>query len=312
MGTTKHCSGCTGGHMVSGDKLFVCTHRRKMFGGLRSCNITNITIPNGVKIIDDRAFYRCESLVNVSIPEGVTTIGAYAFYGCKYLRSVIIPRSVENIGAYAFYGCVNLADVTFLNDMTHMVVRTLLPSKNLRVYSSSGDGFVRQYCKSNKIKWKEADADKLALPALPAALKQTNAVDEVKDSAVYLAELDSLGRQLPNKELTARLTELITAANFVYDYIYENPGSERLLNKKFNEYYFPTLVKLIKAYYDMRGADRQSSEMSEKIEAAVGGIINAFKNQLDILYKDKSIDVLSDLDVLNHMLLLDGVKRNEY
>ena len=48
-----------------------------------------------------------------SIPEGVTVVGDYAFYGCEGLTGIAIPDSLTQIGDTAFCRCTNLATVNF-------------------------------------------------------------------------------------------------------------------------------------------------------------------------------------------------------
>ena len=63
-----------------------------------------MTIPNGVTVIGDHAFYYCDSLTSVTIPNSVTVISNYAFYACTNLASITIPNSVTNIGDNSFLG----------------------------------------------------------------------------------------------------------------------------------------------------------------------------------------------------------------
>ena len=73
--------------------------------------LTNVTIPNSVTSIGDRAFYGCIGLTSVTIPNSVTSIEGSAFYGCTGLASVTIPNSVKRIECMAFYGCSSLTSI---------------------------------------------------------------------------------------------------------------------------------------------------------------------------------------------------------
>ena len=98
----------------------------RAFGGCT--NLTSVTIPDGVTIIEDGystatastsdyypygggAFAGCSSLTNVTIPSSVTSVGTSAFRGCSGLTSVTIPDGVTSIGASAFSGCSSLTSV---------------------------------------------------------------------------------------------------------------------------------------------------------------------------------------------------------
>lgn len=76
--------------------------------------IKKVTIPNSVKIIEARAFWKCESLESVSLGDGVETIGEGAFCDCPKIESIIFPASVREIYANAFANCSNLKTVEFV------------------------------------------------------------------------------------------------------------------------------------------------------------------------------------------------------
>ena len=71
-----------------------------------------VTIPESVTAIGERAFINCTSLTSVTIPDGVTSIGESAFEYCESLTSVTIPNSVTAIGDEAFFYCTSLTSVT--------------------------------------------------------------------------------------------------------------------------------------------------------------------------------------------------------
>lgn len=97
---------------------------------------TSFTVPEGVKIIRDKAFYKCRKLTNVNFPSSLIEIrekafmydekiealvfnagleriekDAFSFCSSSKLTSVDIPSSVNYIGEYAFYNSSNI--VTF-------------------------------------------------------------------------------------------------------------------------------------------------------------------------------------------------------
>ena len=74
--------------------------------------MTDFVIPEGVTVIEDRAFAYCSTLKSITIPKSVTKIGNNAFFGCTNLTSVNIPDSVTSIGAGAFNGCSSLTSIT--------------------------------------------------------------------------------------------------------------------------------------------------------------------------------------------------------
>ena len=57
----------------------------------RNCSeLTEITIPDGVKKIGNSAFFNCSKLTEIVIPKTVTEIGINCFAGCSSLRSLVV------------------------------------------------------------------------------------------------------------------------------------------------------------------------------------------------------------------------------
>lgn len=104
---------------------------------------TSYTIPDGVTIINDKAFKNCSALTSVRISEGVTDIGisafnncigltnaeiadsvtdihSKAFQNCTALSGLTIPDGVKNIGSYAFGDCTNLTNIKIGSNVTNI------------------------------------------------------------------------------------------------------------------------------------------------------------------------------------------------
>ena len=62
-------------------------------------------VPSTVTDIGQNAFYSFESLSAITLPEGLKVIDDYAFYNCSSLKDCQLPSTVESIGRLAFYNC---------------------------------------------------------------------------------------------------------------------------------------------------------------------------------------------------------------
>ena len=84
------------------------------------CGLTaeSYDVPDGVQIIEDRAFAGCSSLTRITLPEGVTSVGVFSFGRCSALVAVALPDSVTTIGDAAFLSCESLDGITLPASLT--------------------------------------------------------------------------------------------------------------------------------------------------------------------------------------------------
>ena len=86
-------------------------------------NIESSILINGtnypVTEIGYQAFFKCSNLTNVTIPEGVRKIGQTAFYGCSQLTSITIPGTITDMDQ-AFSGNSALSHVTLRNGISYI------------------------------------------------------------------------------------------------------------------------------------------------------------------------------------------------
>lgn len=71
----------------------------------RGSSVSQISLPAGLKRIEDFAFSQCKRLQSISLPEGLQSVGTFAFAACDSLRALRIPASVSRIDFGAFSGC---------------------------------------------------------------------------------------------------------------------------------------------------------------------------------------------------------------
>ncbi len=101
------CEGAEGDYTIPGsiEGLTVVEIGEGAYAG--NDEITSLTFPGSLKIIDMFAFEACDAIETIMIPEGVVTIRDYAFAGCSSIQTASIPASVTKLGT-AFAGCSEL------------------------------------------------------------------------------------------------------------------------------------------------------------------------------------------------------------
>lgn len=93
--------------------------------------LTEVTIPDGVRKIEANAFKHCLNLTKVDIPDSVYLIEHDAFYGCKSLTEIIIPDSVTLIEEKAFFTCTSLTKVTLSKNLKEIRMYAFSECSNL-------------------------------------------------------------------------------------------------------------------------------------------------------------------------------------
>jgi uncharacterized protein YjdB len=79
----------------------------------------NVSVPSGVKRLEDYAFFSCNNITGITLPEGLQTIGDNCIVGCK-ITSLTIPDSVTEIGCGGISGCTNLKQIKLPSSITHL------------------------------------------------------------------------------------------------------------------------------------------------------------------------------------------------
>lgn len=81
---------------------------------LAAKNITEVTIPSGVKTIGSWAFRQNFNLKKVSFEEGIVleTIEDNAFDSCGILTEITLPSTLRTLGEYVFICCFELKSIT--------------------------------------------------------------------------------------------------------------------------------------------------------------------------------------------------------
>ena len=68
-------------------------------------SLSNVTLPDCLRIVGEEAFYHCSSLSGITVPRGVEQLGAMAFTYCSSLVYVRIEAPIDVLSNWVFYGC---------------------------------------------------------------------------------------------------------------------------------------------------------------------------------------------------------------
>lgn len=75
------------------------------------CNkLTNVSIPNSVRMIGPGCFAFCTSLTSLTIPNSVRNIGILCFYECSSLSAIDLPKNIKDLEG-VFYHCTGLKSI---------------------------------------------------------------------------------------------------------------------------------------------------------------------------------------------------------
>lgn len=171
----------------------------------------SFTIPDGVEIIANSAFYNCTALQDsITIPDSVKTIGDSAFYECKKLNDLTLGSGVTHIGDDAFESTYNLTSITVANCITNI-------GKDAFLYSGLKDlYFIGTEKEWNAVKGSNLISDEITIhfnPILKTTAEITksetestytfsvNAEDKYEDCYVYAAVYNKNGELAEVKQV---------------------------------------------------------------------------------------------------------------
>ena len=107
--------------------------------------------------------------------------------------------------------------------------------------------------------------------------------------------------------MKAKVKEIIFLSETIEEE-YECGNLDKDSYEKFNSYYLPTIIKLLKEYVRVSDMDLETyNTIKKEIEDNMDLIINSFRNLINSSYKIKEIDIKSEIKILKTMLNQDGL-----
>ena len=158
------------------------------------------------------------------------------------------------------------------------------------------------------------DPDKAQTQTPP--VKNTEPKDEhTKDKFdLLMQELDRACGRIQDRDMLEKSVQIRGLTAAIFHAVREDPEKENQISN-FVNYYFPTTLKLLDSYADFEEKGYQGEKLlqtKDRIESTADTIIAAYQKQLDNLYLTDTLDVDTDIDVLETMLKRDGLSESDF
>ena len=129
-----------------------------------------------------------------------------------------------------------------------------------------------------------------------------------------IRKIQAANDEIPGEEISEKLYALEMATANIFHYVEKHPN-KLPDTRKFMNYYLPTTLKLVEKYRQYERMEIQPPNIQQAktdIETTLATINVAFRNLLAGLYQDDTLDVATDIDVLQTMLAQEGLTGEKF
>ena len=124
-----------------------------------------------------------------------------------------------------------------------------------------------------------------------------------------LSEIRRLNDEIKDDEVSDRIYKIEMHTKNIFDYVTDHPEAMPQI-RTFMNYYLPTTLKLLESYSRIERvgvAGENMKRSKENIEKTLDMLVVGFEGQVDQLFRNESIDISSDISVLETMMKKDGI-----
>jgi hypothetical protein len=133
--------------------------------------------------------------------------------------------------------------------------------------------------------------------------------DENSQFRTIILEIRRLNDEIHDFAVSERIYRIEEYTQFIFDYVTDHPEAMPKI-RTFMNYYLPTTLKLLESYsrIEKMGAAGENMQSSKKkIEDILDILVEGYKQQMDHLFQNESMDISSEIKVLETMMQKDGL-----
>ena len=258
------------------------------------------------------------SALFLSLTAAFAMMANYGKKGKEVVEHYKLYRKILSVNGYA-----NIADIAKMTDIPEAKVRKELKSMTRAGMFKQGHFDDKETCfiasdemyqlyrqaeDNSKRLREEAERERREQGYVSSELREV--LDKGKGYVQLIREVND---DIPGREVSDKLDKMETLVSKIFETVRENPEQADKLSM-FMDYYLPTTAKLIMAYRDMDKKEIQSESIvtaKREIEDTLDMINGAFEKLFDSMFKEQSLDVQTDIDVMRTMMRQQGLAPDE-
>lgn len=130
----------------------------------------------------------------------------------------------------------------------------------------------------------------------------------------FISDLMQMRQDISNRAIQTQIDRMIASSQKIFEQVQRSPQKLSSI-RRFMNYYLPTITKLLQSYDNMENQNMAAKSIHESmlgIEVVMGQAADAFDRQLENLFASDTIDIASEIKVLEHMIRRQGLFQSEF
>ncbi len=251
------------------------------------------------------------AFTTAGISSSITAV-LYLFRQFYKSRDYRVMTYISMLRGERFCAVSKLADVAdvstkrVIKDLQFMISKGLLPPETV---VDRGLGYVIMYKDARAAAEAEAGIRRPA-PEKPKTAEEIK--EEMSEHEKILRRIRELNDDIDDVTVSAKIDQIEALTRKIFALVDEKPEMEAQLGS-FLSYYLPTTLKLLNsyAYFEEQGVRGENIDTGMRnIEETLDMLIDGYKTQLDKLFESDTLDVATDINVLEQMMKAEGFTQN--
>lgn len=136
----------------------------------------------------------------------------------------------------------------------------------------------------------------------------------LREGEIAVNHMRSLQNSIKDEQICLKIDRLAELTDKIFKDVVEDPDDYNMI-RRFSTYFLPTTLKLLNAYDRMGSIDVEGENITstkDRIAGILDSTIHAYEKQLDALFANQSLDIETDIAVLENLLKMEGLSSSDF